>query len=137
MAIGCFIYASFPCVSLFGQSSLSGLVILAMGVILLRNLSIPGFAWLRVESRPLLYSLLSIGNLMITLVANIVLVGKLHLGLTGSLLATGCGYAGVVICTMPIILLRAALRIRTDIARSLLAFCAPLTSNLFTTSSSH
>src|SRR5258708_773510 len=129
LAIGVVIMAPFLALLLFGQSSLSGFVILAMGVILLRNLSIPGFAWLRVESRPLLYSLLSIGNLMITLVANIVLVGKLHLGLTGSLLATGCGYAGVVICTMPIILLRAALRIRTDIARSLLAFGVPLIFN--------
>lgn len=114
---------------MFGQPALSGFVVLAAGVIFLRNLSIPGFAWLRAESRPFFFSLLSIGNLLITLVANIVLVGVLHLGLAGSLLATGCGYAGVIICTLPIILLHAVLRMRADIVRNLLAFGIPLVFN--------
>jgi O-antigen/teichoic acid export membrane protein len=63
------------------------------------------------------------------LIANILLVGVLHLGLAGSLLATGCGYASVVICTLPIILLRAVLRMRADIVRNLLAFGIPIIFN--------
>src|SRR6266849_3157974 len=114
---------------LFGQPSLGGFVVLATGVVLLQNLSVPGLAWLRAESRALSYSLLSIGNLLITLIANILLVGVLHLGLAGSLLATGCGYASVIICTLPIILLHAVLRMRADIVRNLLAFGIPIIFN--------
>lgn len=126
MAAGVAIMAPFLAQLFLGQSSLSGFIILATGVIVLRNLSIPGFAWLRAESRPLFYSLLSICNLSITLAANIFLVGALHLGLAGSLLATGCGYASVFIFTTPIILLHAVLRMRADIVRTLLTFGAPL-----------
>lgn len=123
------ITAPFLAQLLFGQPSLGVFVVLATGVVFLQNLSVPGLAWLRVENRALAYSLLSISNLLITLVANIVLVGVLHLGLAGSLLATGCGYASVIICTLPIILLHAALRIRADIVRNLLAFGIPIVFN--------
>jgi O-antigen/teichoic acid export membrane protein len=115
----------------FGQSSLGGLFILAATVVFLQNLTVPGVACLRLERRALIYSLLSISNLLITLVANFVLVGVLHLGLAGSLLATVCGYASVLICTVPLILLRATLRVRTDIARSVLTYGLPLIFNLF------
>lgn len=114
---------------LFGQPSFGGFVILAAGVVLLQNLTVPGFAWLRAESRAFLYSLLAISNLLVTLIANIVLVGMLHLGLAGSILATGCGYATVMLVTMPIIFLHAVLRIRTEIAWSLLTFGLPLVLN--------
>lgn len=109
----------------FGYASFAGDMALAGVVILLQNLTIPGFAWLRAENRPVFYSLLSICNLLITLVVSIVLVGFVHLGVAGSLIATGCGYACVVLCMMPIIVARAGVRIRTDIARSVLTFGVP------------
>ena len=114
---------------LFGRSSLGTCVILAGGVILLQNLTVPGLAWLRAEERPLSYSLLSISNLLITLLANILLVGVLHWGIPGSIIATGSGYACILICTMPIIIFRAGIKIRVDIAKNLLAFGLPLVLN--------
>jgi O-antigen/teichoic acid export membrane protein len=115
----------------FSQPSLGGLFILAATVVFLQNLTVPGLACLRLERRALIYSLLSIGTLLITLVANFVLVGVLHLGLAGSLLATACGYAITLICTVPLILFRATLRVRADIARSVLAYGLPLVFSLF------
>jgi len=129
VAIGMTIMAPFLAHLLFGRSSLSSLISLTGWIVLLQNLTVPGFAWLRAENRSLHYSLLTISSLLITLIANILLVGGLHWGVTGSLIATGCGYISVLLCTIPVILLRAGIRIRPDIARSLLAFGLPLVLN--------
>lgn len=114
---------------LFGHSSLGNYISLAGGVILLQNLTIPGMAWLRADSRPLLYSLLSISNLVVTLLATIYLIGVLNWGVPGAIIAIGLGYAFIVICTIPIVVLRAGIKIRIDIARNLLAFGLPLVLN--------
>jgi O-antigen/teichoic acid export membrane protein len=114
---------------LLGSSSLSGLIIITASILLVQNLTVPGFAWLRAENRAFFYSLLSISNLLISLLANIVLVGLLHLGVSGSLIATSGGYISVVICTVPIIIFRAGIKIRADIARNLLSFGVPLILN--------
>src|SRR5439155_20526492 len=84
-------------------------------VILLQNFTIPVFAWLRAENRAGFFSLLSIANLLVTLFTTLLFVGPMHLGIAGALLANGCGYAFVVACSLPRILLRAGLRFRTDI----------------------
>jgi O-antigen/teichoic acid export membrane protein len=125
IAIGVAIMASFLANLLFGRPALGNLVALAGWVVLLQNLTVPGFAWLRAENRALFFSLLSIANLLISLTANILLVGALHMGVAGSLLATGSGYASVLICTGPVILLRAGIRVRADIAWSILTFGGP------------
>ena len=129
MTIGVTILSSFLAQLLFGQSMLGGLVAMAGGVILLQNLTVPGFALLRAESRAFSYSLLSIGNLLITLLGTIVLVVVFHLGIAGSLIANGCGYASVLSYMLPMTLLRSGLKIRTDIARNVLAFGLPLVLN--------
>ena len=113
----------------FSRSSLSNLFVIASGVVLLQNLSVPGFAWLRAKNRAFFYSLLSIGNLVIALIASLSLVGVLHLGIAGALIATGCGYAFVMFCTIPIIVFRSGLKIRSDISRSMLTFGLPLVLN--------
>ena len=115
---------------LLGQSSLGGFVSLAGGVVLMQNLTVPGLAWMRAENRPLFYSLLSISGLLVTLLANIVLVGVLHWGVAGAIIANGSGYACMAICTMPIIILHAGIRIRIDIVRNLLSFGLPLILNI-------
>jgi O-antigen/teichoic acid export membrane protein len=109
-----------------GQSSRGSLLTLAALVILMQNLTIPGLSWLRRENHSLFYSLLSISNLMITLLATIVLVGRLHLGLTGALLATACGYASIVLYTFPIAVFHSTFKIRADIVWSLLTYGFPL-----------
>lgn len=118
---------------LLGQASLGNALALAATVLLLQNLTVPGFAWLRAESRALFYSLLSISNLLVTLLANIILVGALHLGLVGSLLATGCGYGCVLVCTLPWLLLRSIFSIRKDIMHNLLSFGLPLVVSFLST----
>ena len=129
--IGAAVMAPFIANLLFGRSSLGNLVTLAAGVVLLQNLTIPGFSWLRAEGRALQYALLSIGSLLITLFATLVCVKILHLGIAGSLIASGGGYAAVAICTLPIIFLRAGIELRPDIACNLLGFGLPLVLNFF------
>ncbi len=130
VVIAAAIEAPFLADFLFGRSSLGNLIDIAAAVILLQNLAVPGFAWMRAESRALFYSLLSIGNLIVTLMANIAFVGWLHWGIAGSLVATGSGYASVIICTLPVLLSRASISARVDIARSMLAFGAPFVLNV-------
>ena len=130
VVVGAAIGAPYLAGLLLGRTSPGDLIIIAAGVVFAQNLAVPGFAWLRAESRALFYSLLSISNLLITLLANLVLVGVFHWGIAGSLVAMGLGYASTVICTIPVILLYASARIRVDIARSMLAFGAPLVLNV-------
>jgi len=127
--IGVAILAPFVAILFLGRSSLGNLIVLAGGTMLLQNLTVPGFAWLRAENRALFYALLAISNLLVTLIANLVLVGMLHLGVTGSLIATGSGYASIIICVMPITLLRAGVRMRRDILQNVLTFGVPLILN--------
>src|SRR6266702_1782526 len=114
---------------LFGTASFSNPVLFAALAILLQNLALPGLSWLRAENRALFFSVLSIANLLATLGANIVLVGILHWGITGSLIAVGVGYAVIALATLPVILLRAGVLLRFDIAKGLLAFGVPNVAN--------
>jgi O-antigen/teichoic acid export membrane protein len=126
------VYLTAPALAelIFGQLRLGNLMILAAAVVLVQNLSVPGFAWLRAESRAGIFAALSVTNLLISLIANIVLVGILRLGVAGSVVATGSGYAAVVLCTLPIILLVGGVRIRPAIARNVLAFGTPMVLSL-------
>jgi O-antigen/teichoic acid export membrane protein len=121
--------ASFLATLLFGRPDLSQIVVLAADVVLAQNLTIPCFAWLRAESKAAIYSTLAIGSVVITLVANIALVGILQLGVAGSLLATGIGYTSVALTTFPVVMLWGQLRVRFDVARNLLSFGLPLVLN--------
>jgi len=114
---------------LLGSSSYGVAVQVTALVVLVQNLTVPGFAWLRAENRAKFFSTLSVINVLITLGANVILVGIAHMGIIGSLLATGIGYAVVVICTLPLILLRAGFASRLDITRNLLSFGIPLVFN--------
>ncbi len=114
---------------LIGSRTLGGLIVLAALVILLQNLSVPGFAWLRAEDRPFFFSLLSLTNVFVNLAATFLLVGALRAGLAGALIATGSGYAFVIVCTLPVLLGRFGLRLRLDIARGMLAFGTPMILN--------
>lgn len=124
------ISASWLATFLFGQSSFSTIIYLGAVIVLLQNLTVPGFSWLRAENKPLLYSLLSISNLLISLATNLVLVGIFSFGLTGAVLGLGSGYAFVTLCVLPIVLKHAGVKIRLDIARNLLSFGLPLVLNV-------
>lgn len=124
--ISAIMIAHFLAHRLVGHTLLSRLIVIAGGIICVQNLAVPGFAWLRAENRALFYSVLSISNILTALLANIVLVGVLHQGIEGALIATGTGYIWVVTCTLLVTTLRSGSKIRKDIARNLLGFGLPL-----------
>jgi len=111
---------------LLDQSSFRNIIYLGAIIVLLQNLAVPGFAWLRAENKPFLYSLLSIANLLVSLITNLVLIGMFSAGLTGAVLGIGSGYAFVTLCLLPVILIHAGIKIRTDIARNVLSFGIPM-----------
>jgi len=111
---------------IFQRSDLSSLVVLAAIAMLAQNLTVPGFAWLRAENRALLFSLVSMTNILLTLGATIVLVGPLRMGVQGALIAVILGYCSVVALVFPPIVVSSRLRFSPKIARSVLAFGAPL-----------
>jgi O-antigen/teichoic acid export membrane protein len=94
-------------------------------VVLVQNLTLPGLLWLRAESRTVFFSIVSILNLLASAATTIFFVGILHMGIDGAILATGVGYAIIVFCTLPIVLWRAGVRLRFDIARGMLVFGWP------------
>lgn len=110
---------------LLGTPDRSGLILIGVSVLLLQNLTVPAFAWMRAENRPAFFALLSVGSLLVNLVCTILFVGPFNLGIGGSLLGTAASYLLVVLCTAVPILIRSQLRIRVDIARSMLAFGVP------------
>ena len=130
ITIGAVLVAPWLAALLFNNLSYSDLIRLAALVVLLQNFTVPGFSLLRAESRAGLYATLSIIDLLIVLGATVVLVGMLHMGIAGALIAMIAGYTVVVGCTLPSILLRAGLRLHFEIAWNLLSFGLPLVSNL-------
>ena len=129
IAIGALITAPWLANILLNSASYAHEISLAALIVLLQNLTVPGLSWLRAENRAAFYSTLSIANLLVNLVGAILFVGYFHMGLIGALLATGSGYAVIVICTLPIILVRTGLHLRRDITQNLLSFGLPLVSN--------
>jgi O-antigen/teichoic acid export membrane protein len=113
-----------------GSTSFSDAIRLAGVAILMQNLSVPGFSWLRAKRRADLYSLLAIASLLVNAGVTIVLVGVAHMGIVGSLIAVVCSYAIVVICTLPGMLIRAGIRLHRSIAWGLLTFGVPHLANL-------
>lgn len=114
---------------LFGRPGFGLAVALAGGVVLFQNLTVPGLSLLRSQNRPLPYSLLSLANLLVTLFSTLFLVGVLNEGIVGAIIGNGLGYACIVVCTLPGIFWRKGLKIRLDIARSMLAYGLPLILN--------
>ncbi|MDQ2886063.1 MAG: oligosaccharide flippase family protein [Chloroflexota bacterium] len=125
VAVAMVIAAPMLATFLLNSPSFSLSLRLAGLVVLLQNLTIPVFAWLRAENRAGFFSVVSIANLLITLGATIVLVGVMHMGIAGSILAVGLGYGSVVVCTLPLLILRAGMRFRFDIAWGMLTFGLP------------
>ncbi len=111
---------------LFRNASFSSSVSLAALVVLAQNLTVPGLAWLRAENRAGLYTVFTLLSLFFNLSATVILVGILHWGISGAMSATGGSYAIVVVCTLPLILQRAGLHWRFDVARKLLFFGIPM-----------
>ncbi len=107
----------------------SGPVAFTCLVILAENLALPASSWFRAEKRPIPYTVLSVIGTLGVLVMSIVLVGFLHLGVNGALIAKATSYIVVILYTYPLVLLRLVnmkgLKLRFDIMKSMLAFGIP------------
>jgi len=110
---------------LLQQASLGPLISLAAVAVVVQNFSVPAFAWLRAEDRALLFSMVSVANLLVNFAANIVLVGFLHMGVKGAILAVIIGYASVVGLVYPALFIASRLHVRLDVMKSLISFGAP------------
>lgn len=124
-AVAMIIAAPWLAILLLGSPSSSDPVRLVGVIVLLQNLTVPGLAWMRAEERAAAFATLSIANLLVNLGANVVLVGVLHMGISGSLIATGVGFAVIIVCTLPVMLWRVGVHLRFDILKGLLSFGLP------------
>ena len=129
VSIAMIIEAPWLATLLFNSPALTDPMRLAGVVILLQNLTVPGFAWLRAENRSVFFVVLAIANLLVNLCTTLVLVGVFQMGISGSLIALGAGYAVVMLSTLPLILWRVGLHLRFDIVRGLLTFGLPNVSS--------
>lgn len=117
-------------VLVLGNTSYSGAIQVAALLVLSQNLTVPGLVWLRAESKSAFFSTISIANLLITAGASVMLVGTLHMGMAGSLMANGLGDVIIIVCTLPLIFWRAGFHLRVSMAVSMLAFGVPHVMNL-------
>jgi O-antigen/teichoic acid export membrane protein len=129
LSIAIIITAPWLSLLLFNDPAFIAAVRLVGVVILLQNLTVPGLTWFRAESRAVSFSMVSVLNLLVTVSVTVLCVGVLDMGVVGSLIGIGGGYAATLSCTLPIILLRAGVRLRLDIAVGLLSFGLPNVSN--------
>ena len=113
-----------------GDTRYAPLVTLAALAVLAQNLTVPAFAWLRAENRALLFSIFSMLNILTSLGATIALVGFLQMGVAGAILAVAAGYAAVVSCLLPVVLIHSRLRVRLRVAWSMLSFGIPLVASV-------
>lgn len=115
---------------MLGSASNTVAVRVAVVLVLTQNLTVPSLMWLRIENRAVLFSTISIANLLMTAGANVALVGMLHMGITGSLVASGLGDVIIIACTLPVICWQAGFHLRFFLAGSMLAFGVPNVVNL-------
>src|SRR5690348_670120 len=125
LMILCYAVAPIAAQVFFGDATRANLIVLSGLAILAQNLALPGFSWMRAESRATRYAVLSIVNLTINLGCTLILVGSVRLGIAGALIGVGAGYAAVCLLTLPAIVHHASLRLHREIAWSMLAFGVP------------
>jgi O-antigen/teichoic acid export membrane protein/O-antigen ligase len=107
---------------LLHSSTYVSLIRIAALVMFMQNMTVPILSWLRLEGRVGLFFALSLCNLCINLGLTVFLVGMLQWGISGALLAVGAGYAGMIVCTLPLIDYHIQWHFQWTMARRLLTF---------------
>ena len=119
-------------VLVLGSASYSVAIDIAVLLVLLQNLTVPGLMWMRVEGRATSYSIISIANFFLVAGATFVLVGILHWGIVGGLVAMGLGNALVAVFTLPVIFFQAGFHLRSAMVLSMLTLGIPYAGNNIT-----
>jgi len=119
-------------VLVLGNASYIAAIDLTVLLVLLQNLTIPGLMWMRLESRATAYSIVSTANFLLVAGATIVLVGALHMGVVGALIAMGLGNIIIAVSTLPLIFSRAGFHLRSTMVVSMLVLGVPFAGNFIT-----
>lgn len=119
-------------VLVLGSASYGVTVGLSVVLVLFQTLTVPGMMWMRLEGQATLYSIISIGNFSLVAGATFVLVGILHMGLLGGLVAMGLGNALISFCTLPFIFSRVGFHLHSKMVLSILALGVPFAGNSIT-----
>lgn len=129
VAIGIVFLAPVLSRTFLGATRYSGPVAFTAIIIVAENLALPASSWFRAEKRPIPFTILSVVGTLGTLILSIVLVGFLHMGVTGALIAKGIGYVITITFTYPLMFFRLVaqkgLSLRLDIMKSMLTFSIP------------
>ncbi|GCE21022.1 oligosaccharide flippase family protein [Dictyobacter kobayashii] len=91
-------------------------------LLLLQNMTIPGFTWLRAQGRSLAFVALALLNLLVNLALTFLLVGSWQWGNSGVLVAACGGYASVFLCSLPLLGSCLYWRVSWSLAWQLLAY---------------
>ena len=104
------------------------------GILFLDNLWNHHVLLLRAENKPVLYIFFNIGNVMLTMIFNIIFVIKLGLGIKGVLISNLMASGFIFITSMPIVVKRIKpLQIRSEVVKNILRFALPfLPAGIFT-----
>ncbi|GHO84841.1 hypothetical protein KSZ_28470 [Dictyobacter formicarum] len=104
---------------------------LAALLLLLQNMTFPAFTWLRAQGRALAFVALSLLNLLLNLGLTLLLVGAWQWGNSGVLVAACGGYAGVLLCSLPLLNYRMQWHVSWSFASQLLAYGLSTLPGLF------
>lgn len=104
---------------------------LAALLLFLQNMTIPAFTWLRAQGRALAFVALSLLNLLLNLGLTLLLVGVWRWGNSGVLLAACGGYAGVLLCSLPLLGHRMQWHVSWSLAWPLLVYGLSTLPGLF------
>src|SRR5713226_3803933 len=129
ITVGGVIAAPWLSIVVLGSASYSSATQIAVLLVLLQNLTLPGLMWMRVESRAMSYSIISVANFLLVAAASIVLVGMLHMGVVAALIAIGLGNGIVAVCTLPLVFLWAGFHLRAAMGVSMLMLGVPYAMN--------
>lgn len=109
-------------------------IMILSGILFLDNLWNHHVLLLRAENKPVLYIFFSLGNVILTMVFNIILVIKWDLGIEGVLTSNLMASGFIFIASMPVVIKRVKLfQIRSEVVKDILSFALPfLPAGIFT-----
>ncbi|MDG1848496.1 MAG: oligosaccharide flippase family protein [Candidatus Marinimicrobia bacterium] len=109
-------------------------IIILSGILFLDNLWNHHVLLLRAENKPFLYIFYSLGNVILTMAFNILLVIKWNLGIEGVLISNLMASGFIFIASLPVVIKKIKLfHIRSEVAKNILSFALPfLPAGIFT-----
>jgi O-antigen/teichoic acid export membrane protein len=121
------------CRLVFGTYRYTLLVRLAAGTMFVQSLAMVPFAFLRLRERSSLFTVLSVGKLVLQVSMNIAFLAVLGLGLRGVFFSTLVANTLLGVALMVYLVLRIPMRVSKPVVRSLVRYGLPLVGTEFAT----